>query len=73
MSAGYLDLHAPKYVEAYAIKAEELFCVQEGFPRITSVPEGVGNLRYSIIVGCCTSYRVDVDEYISRIAGGPDA
>jgi len=72
VSAGYLDLHSSKYGEGYAVKAEELYGIHEGFPRITAVPEGVGNLRYSVVLGCCHSFLVNTEDYIVSIKEASD-
>ncbi len=67
--AGYLETHAHLYDASYTAKTEELFRVAEGFPRITEIPGGLGDLKYSLLVGACASYLVDMDEYINTLKG----
>lgn len=63
VSAGYLDIHAERYTRHLFIKAEELYRVSPGFPRIIRVPPGVGNLRYGVQLGACQSFREELKEY----------
>ncbi len=65
--AGYLDNHAYLYDTTYTVKSEELFMVGEGFPRITELPPGLGDLRYSLLPAACKQYIADVNEYIEAL------
>ncbi|MFC1817481.1 PD-(D/E)XK motif protein [Thermodesulfobacteriota bacterium] len=67
---GYLEIHADLYDKTYTVKKGELFKVQEGFPRIIEVPAGLGNLRYSLVVGACISFLENVDEYMKNLKKG---
>ena len=51
---------------------EHVFEVREGFPRITAsmVPGGVHNLRYSISLPECESFRVDISDLTNLLSGG---
>lgn len=51
---------------------EHVFEVREGFPRITAsmVPGGVHNLRYSISLPECESFRVDILKLRNLLSGG---
>ena len=51
---------------------EHVFEVREGFPRITAsmVPGGVHNLRYSISLPECESFRVDISKLTNLLSGG---
>jgi len=60
--SGYLDEHAERYVSTgYNIRQELFFRVSEGFPRIIErdLPEGVGDLNYSVNVSSCSIFIVD--------------
>jgi len=64
ISAGYLDRHSNNYESHYAIKKQELFNVQEGFPRIIEVPQGVGNLKYSVFLSACKEHLVNLQTFL---------
>jgi len=72
ISAGYLDVHEAKYSTAYIVKEKDIFMVVDGFPRLLSVPEGVGNLRYSIVLGACQNFKVYVDDILRLILEDAD-
>lgn len=67
--AGYLDVHAHLYKTTYTIKKEELFRVSDGFPRIIDMPGGLGDIRYSLLIGAVSDYLVDTDEYLTKVKG----
>ena len=56
----------------WVIGAEHIFEVREGFPRLaaSSVPAGVSNIRYSIELGQCESFRVAPSDLARWISGG---
>jgi hypothetical protein len=66
-ATGYLDLHSHLYTASYTLKYEELFHVRSGFPRITEVPGGLGDLNYSLTIGACKSFLVDINEYFQHL------
>jgi hypothetical protein len=68
--AGYLETQARLYETSYTVRITELLRVVEGFPRIVAVPAGLGDLKYSLIIGACSKYLVNTDEYISLLKGG---
>jgi hypothetical protein len=39
------------------------FNVVEGFPRILQgiLPDGIGDLKYSVVVSACTSFEINKD------------
>jgi hypothetical protein len=57
----YID----SYTSHYIVKEHILFNVKEGFPRILSagLPNGLGDLSYSIEIGACTYYKIDKQEF----------
>jgi len=67
VSAGYIDAYASLYINGYVVKKQELFKIKEGFPRIINMPEGTGNLKYSVTISACASYKKEITEYISEI------
>jgi hypothetical protein len=63
IEAGYLDNHVSNYSKKYIIKKEEIFKINEHFPRIISFPDGVGDLRYTVTIGACSGYEIALDEF----------
>ncbi|MCA1788733.1 MAG: PD-(D/E)XK motif protein [Thioalkalivibrio sp.] len=45
----------------YTVRERCLFCVREGFPRLTlnDLPNGVEDVRYAVSVAACTPFAVD--------------
>ncbi len=68
-AAGYLDIHRKIYTDTYTVKNEELFKVQEGFPRITEISDGIGDIRYSLIVSAANSFLANISEYLEMVKG----
>jgi len=62
--ARYLDSDAAKYDAQYKPRSEELFKVEEGFPRITKFAPGVGDLKYSIQISSCKEYERGIEEFL---------
>ena len=61
LEVGYLDAHAGRYADiGYSIREENLFRVQQGFPRLIEhdLPAGVGEVKYSISVDECRRFAV---------------
>lgn len=69
IDAGYLDVHAENYHHAYSLVATELFRVGDGFPRIISIPDGLGDLHYSLIISAGNGFITDIGEYLMFIGG----
>ena len=67
--AGYLEIHAHLYDATYTVRNEDFFKVKEGFPRITEVPQGLGDLKYSLLIGACVSHTADINKYINMLKG----
>jgi hypothetical protein len=72
-NGGYLDFHTPRYTKTgYSIRQTNVFRVSEGFPRIieSDLPNGVGDVQYSITVAECMHFFVpegEMTEFIARI------
>jgi len=62
--AKYLEVNAEKYVSRYTKRHEELFKVQEGFPRIIALPQGTGDLTHSVQISACKPFQCDLEEHL---------
>jgi hypothetical protein len=69
IEAGYLDTDADKYSKHYTIRSREIFDIRSGFPRIVSVPPGVGDLRYTVTISVCKPFEKTVGEMIREFTG----
>jgi len=70
VEAGYLEEHTNKYeYVSYTIRSSNIFEVKDKFPRIVehNLPDGVGDVRYSICVAECMSYKVDDFDFKSFV------
>lgn len=67
INAGYLDIHKSIYLNTYTIKKEELFIIKEGFPRIIDMPNGLGDIKYSLTIAAAKSYLFDINKYLEQI------
>lgn len=59
---GYLDPDSDYYYDrGYSTLRDTLYEVREGFPRLVqdSLPEGVGDVKYSIVLASCSDFAVD--------------
>jgi hypothetical protein len=68
--SGYLDIHSERYkVPVHSIREYNLFKVTEGFPRIieNDLIEGVGDVKYSIMISECKHYLVHENAVLSMI------
>jgi hypothetical protein len=68
--AGYLNTHADIYQSSYAVREEEIFNVKDGFPRLIELPAGIGDINYSVVVGACSDFIVNIDKYINELKEG---
>jgi len=57
---GYNEALAEKYTVGFSIYEMRFFEVVEGFPRLLQrdLPDGVGDLKYSVVVAACTSFEI---------------
>ena len=70
LAAGYLDIHADRYLQnRYHIREQNIFQVHENFPRIIEhdLRSGVGDVHYAISVAECKHYAIGTDAFINRI------
>ena len=65
--SGYHDLHQHHYTSSFTIRTGELFRVSDAFPRITDVPDGVGDLNYSLLVGSLSDHESEITDYVDEI------
>lgn len=72
--AGYLQTHEKHYHDRYEILENFYYEVTDGFPRIISLPQGIGDLKYSITISSCSDYIKDetevLEEWVSVILNG---
>ncbi len=69
---GYLDIHSPRYRQsAYVVRVHDFYRVMGDFPRLVEadLPEGVGNVGYSVSLSACAPYRMVMEEAGALIAG----
>ena len=69
INSGYLDEHSPKYTSHFIVKEEMLFSVKDDFPRIIEPPNGVGRLKYGVLISSCRSFDADISEFLDSIGG----
>lgn len=65
IEAGYFDIHRQLYENAgYFIRQEVFYKVENDFPRIEEkdIRNGVGDVKYSIVISQCTEFIIDEDE-----------
>jgi hypothetical protein len=55
---GYRDDHVERYTSCYWPRHEELFLVNDSFPRIVNIAEGLGDLKYSLQISACKPFEV---------------
>lgn len=65
--SGYLEIHASLYPESYIVTKEELFMVRDNFPRITVLPNGIGDIKYSLTVSAINNFIVNIEEYLKQL------
>lgn len=68
--AGYSEEDKSEYLDyRVIISSEFMFKVEDDFPKIRALPDGVGNLKYSLDISFCTDYSVTTAEAISHLIG----
>lgn len=57
---GYSEAHSEKYTHSFSIIEVKFYEVVDGFPRLLQrdLPEGVGDLKYSVVVAACTPFEI---------------
>lgn len=67
---GYFDIHKPIYRDTgYNIRQENIYRIEGEFPRITEneIRNGVGDVKYTIIIADCLSYIKTEIELLQNI------
>jgi hypothetical protein len=69
-SYGYLDAQASEYEVVYFIEGTDFYSVSAGFPRLLSadLPNGVGDVRYSITLSACDAFKTDPSDFVTRLS-----
>ena len=70
LEAGYFDVHTHFYQErGYTIRLLNVYKVTDSFPKITEseIPAGVGDVRYSIIVGNDDRWSINEKELFCNL------
>jgi len=67
--AGYLVIHRNIYTRNYTTISDEMFCVREAFPRITIIPQGLGDLHYTLVLAACRPFECKYSDIVNRIKG----
>ncbi|MCY1022101.1 PD-(D/E)XK motif protein [Pyxidicoccus sp. MSG2] len=71
-SWGYLDVHAVHYADAaYVVRGHCFYHVTGSFPRLieSDIPDGVGDVRYSVVLAACAHYQLASEEAAALLAG----
>lgn len=60
---GYNEALAEKYTVGFSLFDMKFFEIAEGFPRLLqrNLPDGVGDLKYSVVVAACTPFEITTD------------
>ena len=66
-SAGYIEKHSYLYKATYTVRNDELYSVRDDIPRIINLAEGLGNLKYSLLVGSIQNFIEDKNKYLKMI------
>lgn len=67
ITSGYLDVHKDKYSDKFKIKIQELFEITSDFPRITELPNGIGDISYSLTLSAANDYLVNKEDYLASL------
>lgn len=66
VKAGYLDANIEQYSSTgYSLRHVRFYQVRDGFPRLREcdLPEGVGDVRYSVAVSACARFEIGHDAF----------
>ena len=60
---GYNEALAEKYTIGFSLFDVKFFEIVENFPRLlqTNLPNGVGDLKYSVVVAACMPFEIETD------------
>jgi len=71
MLYGYLNIHEENYCNiGYSVRKLLMYQVREGFPMIlvTEIPNGVGDIKYSVSISACSDYEIQLSDLIEMIS-----
>ena len=65
---GFTDEHSKHYkTHKFIYKKEYLFRIEDEFPRIVDLPEGVGSVKYSLVISSCLTYKKEIIPSLERL------
>ncbi|MBK9391245.1 MAG: PD-(D/E)XK motif protein [Bacteroidetes bacterium] len=70
IQAGFFDHHRDIYEDTgYFIREDDYYRVRNNFPRIeeSDIRNGVGDVKYSIIVSQCNEYQISEEEVFNNL------
>lgn len=72
VKAGYMEAHSDQYDTGYNVRYIRFYRVQEGFPRlrVQDIPEGVGDVKYSIAIAACKKFEVTAENFHALLRKG---
>jgi hypothetical protein len=65
---GYLESELTWYERTgYHVLSQNAYRIEAGFPRIMldDIPEGVGDVKFSVVLSACSDYQINPDPFIS--------
>ena len=67
-NSGYLEEHEDLYDKnKYIFKKEYLFKVDDNFPKIIDPPEGIGDIKYSLMIASVVDFSVPIGKSIDTL------
>ena len=70
LDVGYFDVHKSIYeLRSYNLRDHNYYRVSNGFPRLVEndIPNGVGDVRYSIVLNDASQWKIEEDEIFKII------
>jgi hypothetical protein len=65
--SGIIKSRESAFDEQFTVLIEELFFVDENFPRLKDIPSGLADVNYSLLIASCEDYKVEIDKYIENL------
>lgn len=53
-----------KYTTGYIVEKEQSFTISDGFPRIINAPNGLAEIKYSVLINSCSEFEFDNEKLI---------
>lgn len=73
VNSGYLEVHFKQYLDTgYHVRHARYYRVRDDFPRLLehSLPEGVGDVRYTVVMSACVPFEITADDLRGLLTGG---